>query len=43
LRIHDPGYGLLTLSGRNKGLAGASAALSARFSRSRRPESAPAA
>lgn len=37
------GYGLLKLSGRNKGLEGVSEALSARFSRSRRPEPAPAA
>jgi len=43
LRIHDPGDGLLKLSGCNKGLEGVSEAPSARFSRSRRPESAPAA
>ena len=37
------GYGLLKLSGRNKGLEGVSEALSTRFLRSRRPEAAPAA
>lgn len=36
------GYGLLKVSGRNKGLEGASEALSARFSRSRKPEPVPA-
>jgi hypothetical protein len=37
------GYGLLKLSGRNKGLEAVSEALSARFSRSRKAEAAPAA
>jgi hypothetical protein len=36
------GYGLLKLSGRNKGLEGVSEALSARFARSRKAEAAPA-
>lgn len=37
------GYGLLKLTGRNKGLEGVSEALSARFSRSRKAEAVPAA